>query len=47
MNKCLVNSLTAIVLMTTGIAATAAEVELVDPKNRSHLQTELHMGDPS
>ncbi len=37
--------LAAIIIVTTSNFASAADIKLVDPKTRTHLQTELHMGD--
>lgn len=38
-------NLSTVVFALALSSAFAAEVELVDPKTRTHLQTELHMGD--
>ncbi len=42
--KNLINTL-AVMLLLTSTSAIASDIKLVDPKNRQHLQTELHMGD--
>lgn len=43
--KILLVNLLAVVFALSSSVAIAADVELVDPKSRDHLQTELHMGD--